>query len=133
MNRLTLIVGIAAAVILQPARAEPQQTRRLIIGLHLGDHLLDELMLPDFDADGRFTRAEIVLFAVVLVIITMVATLGRDTSLIYPLAMAMAGVFFLYYIGRLAIHHSRKSASRVVHASVIYLPLVLSVMIFFRP
>jgi len=89
-------------------------------------------MLPDFDADGRFTRAEIVLFAVVLVIITMVATLGRDTSLIYPLAMAMAGVFFLYYIGRLAIHHSRTSASRVVHASVIYLPVVLSVMIFCR-
>jgi protoheme IX farnesyltransferase len=89
-------------------------------------------MLPDFDADGHFTRAEIVLFAVVLVIITIVPTLGRNISLMYPLAMAVAGVFFLYYIGRLAIHHSRTSASRVVHASVIYLPVVLSVMIFCR-
>ena len=46
-------------------------------------------MRPDFDADGHFTRAEIVLFALVLVIITMVPTLGRNISLIYPLAMAV--------------------------------------------
>ena len=90
-------------------------------------------MLPDFDADGRFTRAEIVLFAVVLVVVTMVPALGHSSSLVYPLAIAVAGVFFLYYIARLAISHSSASASRVVHASVIYLPLVLSVMIFFRP
>ena len=89
-------------------------------------------MLPGFDADGRFTRVEIVLFAVVLFVVTMIPTLGSNASLLYPLAMAVAGVFFLYYIARLAISRSSVSASRVVHASVIYLPLVLSVMIFCR-
>ena len=34
-------------------------------------------MLPGFDVDGRFTKAEIVIFAVVLVIVTMLPWAGR--------------------------------------------------------
>ncbi len=35
-------------------------------------------MLPRFDVDGRFTKAEIVIFAVVLVIVTMLPWAGRS-------------------------------------------------------
>src|SRR5687768_11152443 len=46
------LTRIALADILEPCRAEPQQSRRLIIRLHLRDHFLHELMLPDLDAEG---------------------------------------------------------------------------------
>jgi len=86
-------------------------------------------MLPDFDADGRFTRAEIVGFTVVLVITTMLPLAGHSfPSGLYLLGMAGAGLFFLYYGAKLAGSASRGAASRLVHASVIYLPVVLAMM-----
>src|SRR5213592_4598940 len=46
------LAGVAAAVVLQPARAEPQQPRRLVVGFHLGDHFLHQLVLSDLDTEG---------------------------------------------------------------------------------
>src|SRR5258705_2108172 len=40
----TGLAGVAAAEVLEPARAHPQEARRLVVGFHLRDHFLDELM-----------------------------------------------------------------------------------------
>src|SRR5215831_1904488 len=48
--RQTRFTRVAASLVLQPARSQPEQARRLIVGLHLRDHLLDELMLADLYA-----------------------------------------------------------------------------------
>jgi len=85
-------------------------------------------MLPDFDREGRFTKAEILTFTIVLVITTMLPVAGRTGSSLYLLFAALAGIFFLYYGARLAASSSRIAAGRLVHASVIYLPLVLAAM-----
>ena len=87
-------------------------------------------MLPRFDIDGSFTRGEIVTFTVALVVTTMLPAVGHKGPVLYPLGMAAAGVFFLYYVAKLAISCSRAVATRVVHASVIYLPVILAVMLF---
>ena len=58
-------------------------------------------MLPRFDADGRFTKAEIVGFTVVLVLTTMLPLAGRSDE-IYMLCMFTAGAFFLYHTIKLA-------------------------------
>ena len=84
-------------------------------------------MLPQFDLDSRFTRVEIVSFTVILIITTMLAGAGNGWS--YRIAMALAGAFMLYPVGKLMKSASTALASRVVHASVIYLPVVLGVMI----
>lgn len=84
-------------------------------------------MLPRFDTDGRFTKAEIVVFTVVLVIVTMLPLAGRSSA-VYSLTMFAAGAFFVYHTAKLAGSGSRVLASRVVHASVIYLPVVLGTM-----
>jgi protoheme IX farnesyltransferase len=84
-------------------------------------------MLPEFDADGRFTKAEIVVFTIVLLIVTVLPVAGRGSA-IYSLIMVAAGGFFLYHTVKLATSGSRVLASRVVHASVIYLPVVLGTM-----
>jgi len=85
-------------------------------------------MLPSFDLDARFTRAEIVSFTVALIGITMLPLASRG-GLFYLGGVSLAGVFFLYYVARLAGSASKVAASRVVHASVIYLPVVLGLMV----
>jgi heme o synthase len=82
-------------------------------------------MLPDFDTDGRFTRAEIFWFSVILVSTTLlVAVHAGPGSLI---ALTVAGALLFYPVISLVKTNSRKAATRVVHASVIYLPIALIV------
>jgi len=88
-------------------------------------------MLPAFDADTRFTRAEIVVFTVALVIVTLLPSLGR-ASIMYDLGMLLSGGFLLYYSLKLAGSAARISASRLLHASVFYLPVVLGIMVAWK-
>ena len=88
-------------------------------------------MLPRFDLDSRFTRAEIVGLTLILVVTTMLPGTGRGGP-VYLTAMAVAGVFLLYHVVKLARSTSKVLASRVVHASVIYLPVVLGLMIAWK-
>lgn len=88
-------------------------------------------MLPDFDQDSRFTRAEIFGFTVVLVLATMLPVVSR-VGLVYFLTVAASGSYFLYHVASLMRSTSRAFASRVVHASVLYLPLVLAMMIAYK-
>lgn len=85
-------------------------------------------MLPDFDRDARYTRAEIVAFALILVVATMLPLLDR-AGLLYGAGMGVAGAFLLYYVGKLAASNSKVLASRLLHASVLYLPVVLGIMV----
>jgi heme O synthase-like polyprenyltransferase len=70
-------------------------------------------MLPSFDADSRFTRAEIVGFTVVLVLTTLLP-LAAGASALYLLAVSLAGAFFLYYGAKVAgsaqasVHRDRR-------------------------
>jgi heme o synthase len=87
-------------------------------------------MLPDFDRDARFTRAEIVGFTLVLIATTMLPLLGHGgPTYLYLCGMLVAGCFLLYHVSKLAGSASKMLASRVVHASVIYLPVVLALMV----
>jgi len=90
-------------------------------------------MLPAFDNEGRFTRAEIVTTTLLLILVTMIPFAGVNHARLYLPAVFVAGVFFLYYGIRLAYSASRASAGRLVHASVIYLPLVLGMMVACKP
>jgi protoheme IX farnesyltransferase len=85
-------------------------------------------MLPRFDRDSRFTRAEILGFTVVLVIATMLPVASRNAPW-YLAAMALAGMFLFYHVIRLTKSTSTVLASHVVHASVLYLPVVLGLII----
>jgi protoheme IX farnesyltransferase len=89
-------------------------------------------MLPAFDVEGRFTKAEIVAFTILLIAVTVLPLAGPNGA-VYSLIMFAAGVFFLYHTARLAKSGSPRLASRVVHASVIYLPVVLGTMMAFKP
>lgn len=85
-------------------------------------------MLPAFDRDARFTRIEIVAFTLMLIFTTMLTLVG-GSSLLYWAGMGAAGIFLLYYVGQLAASSSTVRASRLLHASVLYLPVVLVIMV----
>ena len=84
-------------------------------------------MLPNFDLDSRFTRAEIIFFSIVLIVITTLPAVAH-TEPLYLASMLLAGGFLLYHAMCLARSASRLLASRLLHVSVIYLPVVLTVM-----
>jgi len=85
-------------------------------------------MLPRFDCDSRFTRAEVIGFSVILVVATMLPLVTHRDA-IYLSGMFLAGIFLLYHVTKLARSTSRVLASRVVHASVVYLPIVLGIIV----
>ena len=88
-------------------------------------------MLPRFDLDASFTRKEIVAFTLALIAITVLPGLAHP-DMGYFSAMLLAGGFLLYHALRLERSSSRVMASRLLHASVIYLPIVLAVLAFGR-
>lgn len=88
-------------------------------------------MLPSFDRDSRFTRAEILVFTLALILITAFPV-GAPTGPAYLIAMLLSGAFLLHYVVRL-MKSSKTGASGLLHASVLYLPVVLAVMMFHRP
>jgi len=85
-------------------------------------------MLPQFDLEFRFTRAEIIAFTVMLVVTTMLPLVDHAGP-IYQSGMFLAGVFLLYHVTKLARSASIVLASRVLHASVFYLPIVLGIIV----
>ena len=83
-------------------------------------------MLPAFDLDSKFTRAEIVAFTVALILTTLFSVASHFAA--STSALVLAGVFLLYHVVRLAAAGSRTAASKVLHASVAYLPVVLAIL-----
>jgi protoheme IX farnesyltransferase len=88
-------------------------------------------MLPSFDRDSRFTRAEIFGFAVILIVTTMLSVAGSGRPW-YLVAMAIAGSFLLFHVIKLTRSASTVLASRLLHASVLYLPIVLGLMVAYK-
>src|ERR1051326_4070445 len=88
-------------------------------------------MLPGFDREARFTRAEIIGFTILLIAVTLLP-IGSRGGAIYTTAMLAAGAFMLYHVAKLTRSASKVMASRVVHASVLYLPVVLLVVAGFK-
>ncbi|HEY1676155.1 MAG TPA: heme o synthase [Candidatus Sulfotelmatobacter sp.] len=88
-------------------------------------------MLPDFDRDSRFTRLEILGFTVLLVAVTMLPLAARS-GVIYFAAMLLSGSYLLYHVAMLIQSPAAKRAGGVIHASVLYLPIVLATMMVYR-
>ena len=87
-------------------------------------------MLPRFDVDARFTRGEILGFSVILILSTLLPIV--HAGFLSLVAMLSAGGFLMYHVARLTKCASKTSASRLLHASVIYLPLVLMIIVWQR-
>lgn len=87
-------------------------------------------LLPVIDPDGRVTGRQIVLNCAALLAVGLLPTLIGFAGATYFFAALVLGSVFLWYGLRLATLRSLASARHLLFASLIYLPVLLTVLAF---
>ncbi len=88
------------------------------------------LMLPAVDDDdGRTTFRAILISAQLLIVVSVVPALMATTGRLYFLLAIILGLSFYYVAYRASVSRSKSAAKQLLHASVIYLPLLYLAML----
>ncbi len=90
-------------------------------------------MLPVIDRDGEATAWHILLFALMLIPISLLPKFWMMTGNIYLAGASVLGAVFLYSSAQAALSRTRQHARQVLLTSVIYLPVLYGLMLFDRP
>ncbi len=90
-------------------------------------------MLPVLDPDGKSTAARILLYSIALIPISLMPKFFAMAGNVYLYGAIALGLAFLYYGLRIRWDRTRQQARRVLLASVVYLPVLFSLMLFDRP
>jgi protoheme IX farnesyltransferase len=91
------------------------------------------LMLPVVEPDGKSTARRILLYSAALIPISLMPKFFAMAGSLYLYGALALGLLFLYYGLRIRTDRTRQQARRVLLASVVYLPLLFSLMLFDRP
>jgi heme o synthase len=89
-------------------------------------------MLPVVEPDGRVTGQQIILYAVMLVPVSLLPTVLGISGRLYLVAALVLGILFLASSIRAALSKSNQHARQLLLASVLYLPLLFGVMVLNR-
>lgn len=87
------------------------------------------LMLPVVEPDGKMTARQIVIFAIMLLPISLAPFFVATSGWFYLGGAIILGLWFLYESVSMAREKSNKSAKRLLLVSVIYLPLIYGLMV----
>jgi heme o synthase len=88
------------------------------------------LMLPAREAnDGRTTFRLILIFTQLLIVAGLLLTFIAHTGTLYLVTAILLGICFHHFAYQTSLSRSKLAAKRLLHASVIYLPLLYLFMI----
>ena len=87
------------------------------------------LMLPVVEPEGRLTGQQIVLWTAMLIPVSLIPVLLGISGMIYFYGAIILGTLFLLSSIAAAFSGSRQNARRLLLASVIYLPLLFTLMV----
>jgi protoheme IX farnesyltransferase len=90
-------------------------------------------MLPVVEPDGKSTARRILLYSIALIPISLMPKFFAMAGNVYLYGALALGLAFVYYGLRIRWDRTRLQARRVLLASVVYLPLLFSLMLFDRP
>jgi heme o synthase len=90
-------------------------------------------MLPVVEPDGVSTARRILLYSLILIPISMIPKFLAMTGNLYLAGALALGLLFLYASVRVSFDRTRQQARHVLLASVIYLPVLYSLMLLDRP
>jgi protoheme IX farnesyltransferase len=90
-------------------------------------------MLPVVEPDGHSTARQIVLYASLLIPVSLTPGLLGMSGKLYLLGALALGIWFLYSGVRVAAERSILRARSVLLVSVVYLPLLYGLMLLDRP
>lgn len=89
-------------------------------------------MLPVVEPDGRSTAQQTLLYAAVLVPVSLLPAAVGLAGRVYVAGAAVMGVAFLAFALRFALRRDRTSALRLFLGSIIYLPLLWGILLLGR-
>lgn len=89
-------------------------------------------MLPVVEPDGRVTGQQIILYALMLVPVSLLPTVLGISGKLYLVAAFVLGILFLASSIRAALSKSNQHARQLLLASVLYLPLLFGFMVLNR-
>jgi len=87
------------------------------------------LMLPSLEANDKSTSTLILVFTHLLIIASLLLTFIAHTGTLYLVSAIILGISFYYFAYQASVSASKLTAKRLLHASVIYLPLLYLFMI----
>jgi heme o synthase len=90
-------------------------------------------MLPVVEPDGKSTARRILLYSIALIPISLMPKFFAMAGNVYLYGALALGLVFVYYGLRIRWDRTRQQARRVLLASVIYLPVLFSLMLLDRP
>jgi heme o synthase len=90
-------------------------------------------MLPVVEPDGKSTARRILLYSIALIPISLMPKFFAMAGDVYLYGAIALGLAFLYYGLRIRWDRTRQQARHVLLASVVYLPVLFSLMLFDRP
>jgi protoheme IX farnesyltransferase len=85
-------------------------------------------MLPVLDPDGTITGRQMLLYCLTLVFVSLLPVLSGHAGLLYAFAALGLGLTFLRASAGFCREASAAAARKVLHASLIYLPVLLAVL-----
>lgn len=89
-------------------------------------------MLPTIDPEGAATGRQMLLYAFALIPISLMPLLLGDASMMYGFGALGLGVFFLRAVVGFVFAPTHAQARKVLHASLVYLPCVLALLLLER-
>jgi heme o synthase len=90
-------------------------------------------MLPVVEPDGKSTARRILLYSAALIPISLMPKFFSMAGNVYLYGALALGLAFFYAGLRIRTDRTRQQARRVLLASVVYLPVLFSLMLFDRP
>jgi heme o synthase len=90
-------------------------------------------MLPVVEPDGKSTARRILLYSIALIPISLMPKFFSMAGNVYLYGALALGLAFLYAGLRIRWDRTRQQARLVLLASVVYLPVLFSLMLFDRP
>ncbi len=88
------------------------------------------LMLPVIEPDGKITARQIVIFAIILLPVSLAPFFIGFAGTIYLIGAGILGLWFLYASIKAARAKTVEQARKLLLVSVIYLPLLFALMVF---
>ena len=89
-------------------------------------------MLSGIDPDGRRTAASAIRNTLALIVVSLIPFLQAVSGRIYLVAALLLGGFFLFFAIRFAFRLSTVSAKHLFWFSILYLPLILTMLVVDR-
>jgi len=90
------------------------------------------VMLPPNDDDGLFTASQALIFAILLSAVTFAPVWLGKVGVLYKVVATLLNICFSGAALVFLMERSRVSARRLFFMSIIYLPLMLSLLAFAR-